>query len=93
MWASIAIGVALFVKFAISDPVFDNLFLDIPLYLAIGLAGIVLFLLTFWLTGVTVGREKVMRGDRVSFLGWCIAAFSFVVAVGAANTAMLALQH
>ncbi|OFW98699.1 MAG: hypothetical protein A3E78_12720 [Alphaproteobacteria bacterium RIFCSPHIGHO2_12_FULL_63_12] len=89
--ASIAIGAIIFVKFAVSDPVFDNLLLDIPLYLSVGLADVVLFWATFWLTGVAVGREKVMRDGRVSNTGWAIAAFSFVVAVSALAAALIFL--
>jgi predicted membrane channel-forming protein YqfA (hemolysin III family) len=92
-WASIAIGTTGFVMVAFSDPVFDNLLLDIPLYLAVGLAGVVLFYATFWLTGIAVGREKVLRNGRVSGVGWSLGALSFIVSVGAAVTAMTLLQQ
>lgn len=92
-WVSLAIGVVIFVKFALADPVFDNLLLDIPLYLAIGLASIVLFLLTFWLAAAMAGRQKIMRGDRITAVGYCLGAFSFAVAGGGAYAAMQALQH
>jgi len=92
-WVSIAIGVSGFIRFAISDPVLDNLLLDIPLYLAIGLADVVLFFLTFWFASVAVGREKIMRGDRVSRTGWAIAAFAFLVAGGAAGAAVYILSR
>ncbi len=91
--ASILIGVVIFLRFAIIDPVFDNPLLDIPLYLTIGLAAVVLFWLTFFLSGVAVGREKVLRNDRVSGVGWSLGAFSFIVSVGAAFTAMTLLQQ
>lgn len=93
IWTSIAVGIALFIKFAVTDPASENLLLDILLYLVIGLAGVILFLATFWLSGILVGREKVMRGDRVTILGYSVAAFSFIVAVGAADAAIEVLLH
>lgn len=93
IWTSIAVGIALFIKFAVTDPASDNLLLGILLYLVIGLAGVILFLATFWLSGILVGREKVMRGDRVTILGYSVAAFSFIVAVGAADAAIEVLLH
>ncbi len=91
--ASIAIGAVIFIGFAIRDPVFDNLLLDIPLYLAIGLAAVALLLATFWATATVIGRDRLARDQRMTRLGWIAGAVSFVIAVGAAWFVMTALQN
>lgn len=79
-------GVLFFAWWAIDEPIFENAFIDIPLYLAIGLVGIGVAALVFRMLNSASRIEALARGKKLTAAQW----LAYAAAIAAAGIAVFA---
>lgn len=73
-------GLLFFVWWAIDEPIFGNALIDIPLYLAMGLAGVGVFLAAFRLLNSANGIEALASRQKPTAAQWLAYAAAMATA-------------
>lgn len=79
LWPSLP-GVVFFAWWAIDEPIFGNALIDILLYLAIGLAGIGVFIVVFRMLNSASKAEALARGEKLTAAQWLAYAAAMTTA-------------
>lgn len=69
-WWPVLSGVVFFTWYAATEPIFGSYLIDVPLYLALALAGIALFLLVLCGLRSRDRIEEIARGEELTRTDW-----------------------
>jgi hypothetical protein len=84
--ASLGFALLFFVGFAVTEPIFRNPLLDMPLYLALALASVLVFFAVIRIMNSRSNLERIGGGGKPTTAFW----FAYVVAAFVAAIAFLA---